>query len=40
MNEEQIFKKFTGRLKRILTLAQDVAAGLHPQTTDTLQPPL
>src|SRR3989344_554917 len=36
MNEEQIFKKFTGRLKRILTLAQDVAARLHHQTIEPL----
>ena len=36
MNEEEIFKKFTHRLKRILTLSQDVAASLHHQTIEPL----
>ncbi len=36
MNETEIFKKFTGHLKKILTLAQDVAAGLHHQTIEPL----
>ncbi|MFA6304469.1 MAG: ATP-dependent Clp protease ATP-binding subunit [Patescibacteria group bacterium] len=35
-NDSDIFNKFTGHYKRVLTLAQDVAASLHHQTIEPL----
>ena len=36
MNEQEILNKFTNHLKKVITLAQDVAAGLHHQTIEPL----
>ncbi|MCX6785782.1 MAG: ATP-dependent Clp protease ATP-binding subunit [Candidatus Komeilibacteria bacterium] len=36
MNEQEIFDKFTNHFKRVLTLAQDVAASLHHQSIEPL----
>ena len=36
MKESEIFQKFTNHFKRVLTLAQDVAASLHHQTIEPL----